>query len=58
MSAASCGTFVVTGDPTGPQVITDPDSIIEAWLAGYKLERVPAPPEACGCPRCNPPSDN
>lgn len=30
----------------------DADKIIEAYKEGALIERIPAPPESCGCPRC------
>ena len=47
-------TFQIThpGGLTVPEVTNDPDVILQAWEDGFKLERVPAPVSACGCPRC------
>ena len=40
------------GGLTPPEVTIDPDTIIDAVLDGLTVERIPAPPEACGCPSC------
>jgi hypothetical protein len=48
------GTHLIShpGGLTIPEVTIDADTIIQAFLDGLTVERIPAPPEVCGCPSC------